>query len=122
MERQQEKFHIQHTLLKKSYIEKNQDTIQKFTNAIYKGQQWVKEHNSKEIAEVIKSFFPDTDIEMLATAIQSYKDIDAWNDTPILRQEVFERLEEVMMMAGELKEKAPYDKIVNNQYAEEAIK
>lgn len=107
---------------KKSYIEKNQDTIQKFTNAIYKGQQWVKEHNSKEIAEVIKSFFPDTDIEMLATAIQSYKDIDAWNDTPILRQEVFERLEEVMMMAGELKEKAPYDKIVNNQYAEEAIK
>lgn len=107
---------------KKSYIEQNQDTIQKFTNAIYKGQQWVKEHSSKEIAEVIRSFFPDTDIEMLATAIQSYKDIDAWNDTPILRQEVFERLEEVMIMAGELKEKAPYDKIVNNQYAEEAIK
>ena len=107
---------------KKSYIEQNQDTIQKFTNAIYKGQQWVKEHSSKEIAEVIRSFFPDTDIEMLATAIQSYKDIDAWNDTPILRQEVFERLEEVMIMAGELKEKAPYDKIVNNQYAEKAMK
>lgn len=107
---------------KKSYIETNQDTIQKFTNAIYKGQQWVKEHTSKEIAEVIQSFFPDTDIEMLTTAIQSYKNIEAWNDTPILKEEAYHRLEEVMIMAGELKQKAPYDKIVNNQYAEESIK
>ncbi len=107
---------------KKSYIQNNEDTIQKFTNAIYKGQQWVKEHNSKEIAEVIQNFFPDTDIEMLATAIQSYQDIDAWNDTPILKEEAFNRLEEVMTMAGELKEKVPYETIVNNKYAEKAIK
>lgn len=107
---------------KKSYIEGNQETIQKFTNAIYKGQQWVKEHSSKEIAETIESFFPDTNIEMLEAAIQSYKNIDAWNDNPVLKEEVFNRLEEVMTMAGELKEKAPYDKIVTNQYAEQAIK
>lgn len=103
---------------KKSYIAKNEDTIQGFTNAIYKGQQWVKEHSSKEIAEVIKDFFPGTDVEMLATAIQSYKDIDAWNDTPVLKEESFNRLQEVMTMAGELTKKAPYNEIVNNSYAE----
>lgn len=107
---------------KKSYIEENSDTIQKFTDAVYQGQKWVEEHSSKEIAEEVKGFFPDTDIEMLETAIQSYKDIDAWNETPILAEESFERLEEVMMEAGELDEKAPYDKIVNNTYAENAIK
>lgn len=106
---------------KKSYMETNQETIQKFTNAIYKGQQWVKEHSAKEIAEAIQSFFPDTNIEMLATAIQSYQDIDAWNETPVLKEEAFNRLQEVMIMAGELKQNAPYDKIVNNQYAEQAI-
>ena len=104
---------------KKSYIENNEQTIQDFTNAIYKGQKWVKEHTSKEIAEAIVSFFPDTDIEMLANAIQSYKDIDAWNDTPVLKEEAFNRLQEVMTSAGELEEKAPYDKIVNNKYAEQ---
>lgn len=103
---------------KKSYIANNEDTIQNFTNAIYKGQKWVKEHTSKEIAESIASFFPDTDIDQLATAIQSYKDIEAWNDTPVLTKESFERLEEVMIMAGELEENVPYDKIVNNKYAE----
>ena len=107
---------------KKSYIENNEETIQNFTNAIYKGQKWVKEHTAKEIADVIQSFFPDTDIKLLETAIQSYKDIDAWNDTPILKQESFEKLQNVMSLAGELTQKAPYDKIVNNKYAEEAVK
>ncbi len=107
---------------KKSYIEKNSDTIQKFTDAVYQGQKWVKEHSAREIAEEVKSFFPDTEVEMLETAIQSYKDIDAWNDTPILTEESFERLEEVMIEAGELDDKVPYDKIVNNTYAENSIK
>ena len=104
---------------KKSYIENNEETIQGFTNAIYQGQKWVKEHTSREIAEVIESFFPDTDIELLTAAIQSYKDIDAWNDTPVLKEEAFNRLQEVMTEAGELEQNAPYDKIINNKYAEQ---
>lgn len=107
---------------KKSYIENNQETIQNFTNSIYKGQKWVKEHTAREIAEVIKDFFPDTDLDLLTTAIQSYKDIDAWNDTPVLKQESFDKLQNVMSLAGELTKKAPYDKIINNKYAEEATK
>lgn len=105
---------------KKSYIANNEDTIQKFTNAIYKGQKWVKEHSSKEIAEAIKSFFPSTDVDQLATAVQSYMDIDAWNETPVLKKEAFDRLQEVMTQAGELQQSAPYDKIVNNKYTEQA--
>ena len=105
---------------KKSYIANNEDTIQKFTNAIYKGQKWVKEHSSKEIAEAIKSFFPSTDVDQLATAVQSYMDIDAWNETPVLKKEAFDRLQEVITQAGELQQSAPYDKIVNNKYAEQA--
>lgn len=106
---------------KKSYIQNNEEIIQKFTNSIYKGQQWVKEHSAEEIAKTIENFFPDTEIELLTSAIQSYKDIDAWNDTPILKQESFERLQEVMTMAGELTKKAPYEAIVNNNFANKAI-
>lgn len=106
---------------KMSYIENNQETIQNFTDAIYQGQQWVKNHSSAQIAEVIQDFFPDTDLELLATVIQNYKDIDAWNDTPYMKEESFNRLQEVMTAAGELKSKAPYNKIVNNEFAQKAI-
>lgn len=106
---------------KKSYIKNNSNTIQGFTKAIYQGQQWVKSHSAKEIAEAIQSFFPDTSIEQLTTSVQSYKDIDAWNDTPVLKEEAFNRLQEVIIMAGELKNTVPYEKIVNNSFAEKAI-
>lgn len=106
---------------KKSYIESNPEIIQGYTNAIYKGQVWVKEHTAREIAEKIQSFFPDTDLDMLEKSIQSYKDIDAWNETPVLKEEAFNRLQTVMQTAGELIEKAPYETIVNNEFAKKAI-
>lgn len=106
---------------KKSYIEANEETIQSFTNAIYKGQIWVKEHTAQEIASVIQDFFPDTTLEMLTEAIQTYKDIDAWNENPVLEEESFNRLQEVMTLAGELENPAPYDKVVNNMYAFKSI-
>ena len=105
-----------------SYINKNEELIQNFTNAIYKGQQWVASHTATEIAEKIVGFFPDTDVETLATSIQKYKDIDAWNETPVLTKEAFEKLQDVIEEAGELDKRADYDKVVNNKYAEEAIK
>ena len=103
-------------------MEQNSDVIQGFTNAIYKGEKWVKEHTATEIAEAIKDFFPDTDVEMLATAIQSYMDIDAWKSDPILKKESFDLLQTVMKEAGELEKEGDYDKIVNNSYAKKAIK
>ena len=105
----------------KSYIEKNGDVIQGFTNAIYKGEKWVKDHSAKEIAEAITEFFPDTDLDMLTAAIQSYIDIDAWRDTPVLKEESFNLLQKVMTEAGELEKQADYNKIVNNSFAEKAI-
>lgn len=105
-----------------SYINKNEELIQNFTKAIYKGQQWVKEHTAEEIATKIVGFFPDTDITTLAKSIQKYKDIDAWNETPVLTKEVFEKLQDVIEEAGELDKRADYNKVVNNKYAEGAIK
>lgn len=106
---------------KKSYIEENSDIIEGFTRAVYRGQQWVKEHSAREIAEVIQDFFPDTTVESLEQSVQSYKDIDAWNENPILKEESFDKLQLIMTEAGELDQKAPYDKIVNNTFAEKVI-
>lgn len=105
-----------------SYIKDNEKLIQNFTNAVYKGQKWVEEHTADEIAEKIVGFFPDTDVETLATSIQKYKDIDAWNETPVLTEEAFNKLQDVMVEAGELEKKADYTKVVNNKYANSVTK
>lgn len=105
----------------KSYIQKNADIIQKFTNAIYKGQQWVDQHTPKEIAEVIRPSFPDTDLETLEAVAQRYKDIDAWCKDPVMTEESLGLLQEVMREAGELKNPAPHDRIVDNSFAIKAM-
>lgn len=107
---------------KKSYIEENPEIIQKFTNAIYKGQKWVEEHSMEEVADAIASYFPNTDRELLITVLNRYKEIDVWNKTPYLSEEGFELLQTIIQDAGELKQKAPYNKVVNNDFANKVIK
>ncbi len=106
----------------KSYIEKNPDIIEGITRAIYRGQKWVEEHTAREVAEKIVSFFPDTTIDSLEKSVQSYKDIEAWNKTPIMNKDGFEKLQLIMKEAGELEKEASYNDIVNNNYAEKVVK
>lgn len=102
-----------------SYMSANPDVIQRFTNAVAKGQAWVQAHSAAEIAEAIADQFPDTGVDVLTKVAQRYKDIDAWNATPVMEQSALERLETVMETAGELKHEdwVDFDKLVDNSFA-----
>ena len=105
---------------KKSYLEKNKDLVQRFTIAVYQGEQWVAEHTAAEVAQAIAPAFPDTGEEILTQVVQRYKDIGAWNTDPVMTEEAFERLQTVMEEAGELAQRADYTLVVNNSFAERA--
>ncbi|MBS4539239.1 ABC transporter substrate-binding protein [Clostridium sp. D2Q-11] len=106
----------------KSFIAENPKMIQKFTNAIYKGMVWVNEHSSEEVAEALQPQFPDTDKEILISLIDRYRDQDTWKPDLILTQEGLAHMMDIMELAGELNERAPYKKIVNTEFAEKAMK
>lgn len=101
---------------KSSYIEKNKDLISRYVSAVSKGQKWVSEHSAMEIAECIKDQFPDTDVQLLASSVERYKEIGAFCETPAMSKESFDLLQEVMTEAGELKNTAPFEKLVDNSF------
>ena len=103
-----------------SFMAENAEVVQGFTNALAKGLQWVEEHSAEEVAARIAPSFPDSGEEDLAVALQSYKDIDAWNETPVMKEEAFMKLQQVMQEAGELEETVPFAAVVDNSFAEEA--
>ncbi len=107
-----------------SYMSKNPGVIQSFTNAIAKGQKWVQDHTAEEVAQAISGAFPDTSVETLTKVVDRYRSIDAWNITPVMKQEALERLETVMETAGELKHSdwVNFSQLVDNSYAEKAAK
>lgn len=106
---------------RKSFLASNPDIIQKFTNAIYRGQLWVAQNSPEEIARVIRPAFPDADEAVLANVAKRYKEIDAWAITPVFTEEAFTRLQDVMETAGELNKRAPYDQLVTNEFAMKAM-
>lgn len=105
----------------KSYIEDNPEIIQKFTNAVYRGQIWVQESAPEEIARAIQSAFPDTPEELLISAAKRYRDQDSWAKTPNFTNESFNRLQDIMELAGQLGQRAPYGALVTNDYADQAV-
>lgn len=105
-----------------SYIKENPEIIQGFTNAIAKAEKWVAEHSADEIAATIAPLFPDSDTELLSKAIARYKEIDAYSTVPMMTEDAFNRLQLVMEEAGELTQKAPYSELVDNSFAEKAVK
>lgn len=105
----------------KSYMEENSDVISAFTRAIYKGQQYVANANAEDVANLIVDFFPDTDVSVLAKVVERYRDIGAWATDPVLEQDSFERLQDVMQSAGELDVRADYSEVVDTSFAKAAM-
>lgn len=106
-----------------SWLQANPDTAQKFVNAIAKAQKWVLSHTDREVAEAILEQFPDTDVAVLEQVTARHRAIDAWNAVPVMEQQALERLETVMEQAGELEHSqwVPFDELVDNRFAENAI-
>ena len=108
--------------VKKSYLEKNPETIQKFTNAIQKGLEYVNTHSAEEIAKVIQPQFKETDEDTIATIVGRYKDQDTWKGDTVFEKDSFELLENILEEAGELNERVPYEKLVSTHFSEKAAK
>lgn len=106
----------------KSYMEKNEDVIQKFTNAIYKGVNYVYAHTPKEIAIAIQSQFTSSTLEELEEVMERYLSIEAWAKSPVLNKEAYELFLDIMEEANELDSRTPYDKIVETKFALKAQK
>ena len=106
----------------KSYMEKNEDVIQKFTNAIYKGVNYVYSHTPEEVAKSIHSHFTSSSIEELTIVMQRYLSIEAWSKTPVMNKEAYELFLDIMEEANELDQRTPYDKIVETKFALETVK
>ena len=97
---------------RKSYIEKNPEIIEKFTKAIDKGLKYVNETESSIIAKDIYSYFPELSLNDLTAIVERYKTNDAWADSSNITKEDFDHLQDIVISAGELDKKAPYDKLI----------
>ena len=107
---------------KASYIKEHESTIQAFTNALQKGQEYVLSHSAEETAKVIQPQFEETDLTTITTIVGRYLSQDTWKNNLIFEEDSFTLLENILEEAGQLKERVPYDTLVTKKYAEISAK
>lgn len=107
---------------KMSYMEKNPEIIQKFTNALQKGMDYVNKHTPEEIAKVIQPQFKETDLDTITKIVKRYYDQQTWKENVIFEKDSFTLLENILSEAGQLEKEVPYEDLVTTEYAEKAYK
>ena len=109
---------------KKSWVEKNPDLAQKWTNAIARGQAFMKTASDKEIAEAIAPFFPGLTVEDNIAVVHRYRNVGEpiWAESTVVDPAGLAKAQEIMVVGGVLPadKKVAYDKIVTTTFAEKA--
>ncbi len=105
---------------KKSYLDKNKDLIQSFTNALQKGMDYTVSHSSEEIAKTIQPQFSETDLDTLTAITERYHAQDTWKDDLVFSKESFELLLQILEDADVITKKPAYDMLVTTEFAEKA--
>lgn len=95
--------------------------IEAFLLSIYAAQKWVVTATDNEIATAVQPFFPDTSIEILEAVAKSYREADCWMQNPIMTEDSFNRLLDVIETAGELKSRVDFTDLVDNSFAQKIV-
>lgn len=107
---------------KESYIQKHPELIQSFTNALQKGMNYVNQHSSEDIADVISPQFKDTDKNTISTIVERYKSQDTWKNNLVFSEESYNLLLDILEEAGVITDRPAYKELVTTTYAEKAAK
>jgi NitT/TauT family transport system substrate-binding protein len=109
---------------KKSWVEKNPGLAQKWTNAIARGQAWVKTASAKDIAEAIAPYFPGVTVDENIAVVNRYRTVGVpiWATSTIVDEGGLAKAQEIMVVGGTLPadKKIPYDKLATTEFAQAA--
>lgn len=107
-------------MARKGFIEEKSLVVQKFTNAIYRAQQWVASQPPENVAAAIAEFFPDADQEVLTQVVKRYQEQDTWKVSTVMDEASFNYLQEIISAAGELDQKVDPEILINTEFSQKA--
>ncbi len=101
---------------RKSYINDNEHIIESFTKALNRALKYVKKTDPSVLSEDIKNQFPDTNLDELETIIKRYKDADSWWDNTYVKEDAFNKLQDIMIYNKSLEKTVNFKDLVTNKY------
>ena len=108
-------------LVSQQMIADDPQFIVSFLKAIYRAQFWIQTATDEEIALAMQPFFPDSTVDSLKIVAESYKKTDSWKTEPVMYEEDYNRLLDIIDSAGQLTARPVFTELVDNTFALEAM-
>jgi NitT/TauT family transport system substrate-binding protein len=105
-----------------AYAASHAEVLQRFTEAYYHAQQWIAQHSAEEISQLIAPSFPDIEPEIRMRGVGRYLTQETWSRDPLLREEGFNYLQDILIGGGFISKRFPYAEHVNFEFAQAAMK
>jgi NitT/TauT family transport system substrate-binding protein len=104
-----------------AYAAGHAEVLHRFTHAFYRAQQWITQHSAEEISQLIAPSFPEIEPEIRTRAVGRYLAQDTWAHDPLLREEGFNYLQDILVGGGFISKRYLYAEHVNTEFAEAAL-
>jgi NitT/TauT family transport system substrate-binding protein len=105
------------------YIRENPETIQKWTNAIYKAQKWTASAPTADIVKILEQFFPGVNPQALAAATERYRKLKIWKTTPRIEESAIEKFQDILVQGNVLEatKRVKYQDVVLKEFADKTV-
>ncbi len=104
-------------ITKQSYFDKNNDKLEKFLRAVKKGYNFAMTATPDEVATALEPSFVGISHNELKTSVISYKSINAWCESPAMKEADFNVLIDILLDSKTLANRVAFSSVVNNTIA-----
>ena len=106
---------------RRAVLTTRRDELAAMVRAMYRSLRWLSATPGIEIARALTSFFPDVPTAIFVGAIDRYRALGLYGPDPVTRPEGVARLQAAMRSGGALDRDIPFETVVDNTLANEAV-
>jgi NitT/TauT family transport system substrate-binding protein len=104
-------------LAARNSIRRNHVAFEKMVRATHASLKWVAAHSGAELADAVKSYYPNVSREILSSSLERYHKAKLWAETPEISRVGFDRLADSLRTAGYVSRQHSYDDCVDQTFS-----
>ncbi len=103
------------------FLKDKPEKAEKFLTAVMKGYNFLMTQDIDKVVDSLMPSFTGSTRVSIKNAVESYKLIDAWVESPAMKETAYNNLCNVIRTAGELKTNVAFSKVVDNTIANKVV-
>lgn len=105
-----------------SLLQDSPDTVYRFVLGFHDAQRWVASRDAAEVADAVSPFFAERPRPQLERAIEAYKRQETWAESPLIGEQGFTAMRDLLIDGGLVKGRHRYERLVRPDFALRAVR